>query len=330
VTPLPDPPTQALVQQPAVTQDPPKQQAVVQQSPPKQDPPKQDPPKQDPPKQQVAQKDPPKQDPPKQDPPKQQVAQKDPPRTHQDPPKQDPPKQDPPKQDPPKQDKQTRQAKPETREPAHVAKATPPKQDAPPKQEPAPKRVATTDTLDRADNLYRDKKFQEASSVLATAAKTTADSDEASTLRAKSQRLALLGRAFNNGMAPATPPKDAFDALVQANNYDQTLGSHFESEISQRLAAVAPKAAMSFAAARNFEKAHTAVQRAESLGAGGDQNVRLVKQKLESEAAALYNQAMKELDANPADAKDKLKQIKAMVDAKSPSYQKATKQLASG
>ncbi len=164
--------------------------------------------------------------------------------------------------------------------------------------------------------------------MLAAAAKATSDAGAASTLRTKSQRLALLGHAYNNGMAPASKPAEAFDALVQANNYDQTLGGHFESEISQRLAAIAPKAAMSFAAAHSYAKAHTAVQRAESLGAGGDPNVKLVKQKLESEAAALYNQAMKELDANPASAKDKLKQVKAMVDSKSPSYQRAQKQLA--
>jgi pSer/pThr/pTyr-binding forkhead associated (FHA) protein len=311
VTPLPDPPT--LMKQVAPPPVPPKQDppkvVIAPPPPPKQDPPKVatvNPPKQDPPKQ-IVKPDPPKQDPPKQDPPKQIV------------------RQDPPKQDPPKQTPHT-QAKTDTRDQARTVK--PPKQD-PPKQDSAPKRVATTDAVERADGLYRDKKFIEAANVLATAQKS-ADSDEAASLKGKSQRLLLLAHVFNLGMAPATKPVDAFDALVQANNYDSQLGGHFETDISQRLAAVAPKAALSYAAGHNYDKAHTAVLKAESVGAGGDSNVKIVKQKLESEAAALYAQAVKDYSDNPAAAKEKLRQVKSMVDAKSPTYQKANAKLSGG
>ena len=304
---------------------PPPKQFIVTPTPPKQDPPKQDPPKQvvvapPPPKQ-----DPPKQDPPKQDPPKQVVVATPP---KQDPPKQvvvaTPPKQDPPKQDPPKITHQTNNNSHDTvRTPKQ-----PPKQELPPKQDP-PKRVATADPSDRANSLYQDKKFTEAGNIYLAAAKT-AEPDDAATYKTKGQKLLALAHAYNSGMAPATKAIEAFDNLVQANNFDSQLGGHFEGDITDRLKVVAPKAAISFMVAKNYDKAHTAVQKAEQLGAGSDGNVKVVKQKLESEASAIYAQAIKDFDSNPSAAKDKLRQVKSMLDSKSPTYQKATTKLLGG
>jgi len=275
--------------------------------------------------------------PPKQDPPKQvaqQVTQPAPPTPA--PPKQDPPKQDPPKQDPPKQ---IAQMDPPKQEPKRVETTHTVKQPDPPKREPKheepkheePKRVAVAppptppDQTEKIDSLYRDKKFSEAASIATASARANPDPDESSALKLKAQRLKALAVAYNSGMAPAAKATDAFDQLVAATTYDQNLGGRFESEISQRLAAVAPKAAMSFAGAHNYEKAHIAVLKAETLGAGGDKNVQLVKTKLEGAAQALYQDAIN--DPDPKSSKDKLRQVKAMVDSKSPWFQKATSKL---
>jgi len=256
------------------------------------------------------------------------------------PPKQEPPKQEPPKQEPPKQEppKQIAQKDPPKQEPKHVETHTVKRPD-PPKQEPKheepkreePKRVAIAppppppDQTEKIDALYRDKKFSEAANVATASARANPDPDESSALKLKAQRLKALAVAFNSGMAPAAKATDAFDQLVAATTYDQNLGGRFESEISQRLAAIAPKAAMSFAGAHNFEKAHTAVQKAEALGAGSDKNVQLVKNKLEGAAQALYQDAIN--DPDPKSSKDKLRQVKLMVDSKSPWFQKATSKL---
>ncbi|MEO8552052.1 MAG: hypothetical protein ABI678_18875, partial [Kofleriaceae bacterium] len=276
-----------------------------------------------------------KQDPPKQEPPKVATPTPPPPPPKHAPPKQAPPKQEPPKvvkQDPPKvaPPKVVKQDPPRQANKSRDEVRTKPPKEEPPAREAPPKRVATADATDKADSLYKDKKFNEASNAYAAAAKQTSDPDEASQLRSKSQKLALLARAFNNGMAPATAPKDAYDQLISANNYDATLGSHFEAEISQQLAKIAPKAAMQFAAAHSYEKAHLVVQKAESLGVGSDTNIKFVKQKLEGEAANLYAEAVKEYDSNKDEARDKLKQVKAMLDAKSSTYQKAATKLSGG
>ncbi|HEY6037366.1 MAG TPA: FHA domain-containing protein [Kofleriaceae bacterium] len=259
--------------------------------------------------------------------PKQQVAQQ-----VTSPPKQEPPKQEPPKQEPPKQ---IAQKDPPKQEPKHVDHETHTvKRPDPPKQEPKheePKRVAIAppppppDQTEKIDALYRDKKFSEAANIATASARANPDPDESSALKLKAQRLKALAVAFNSGMAPAAKATEAFDQLVAATTYDQNLGGRFESEISQRLAAIAPKAAMSFAGAHNYEKAHTAVLKAESLGAGSDKNVQLVKTKLEGAAQALYQDAVN--DPDPKSSKDKLRQVKLMVDSKSPWFQKATSKL---
>jgi len=195
---------------------------------------------------------------------------------------------------------------------------------------PAPKRVATVDTDDaksRAESLYRAKKFGEASSVLAAAAKK-ADDGDARELRRTADTYAKLGRALSQGTAPATKSTDAFEALRQAQAYDRNLGSAFDDEIQTKLAQVAPKAALSYMAAKNYPSARSAVIAAQQFGAS--ESVKLVSQKLESVAGELYNTGMRELANNPSSAKEKFRQIKTIVDAKSTWYQKAQKQLQGG
>ncbi|MFT3695300.1 MAG: FHA domain-containing protein [Kofleriaceae bacterium] len=291
ITPTPPPPTQQAQQTPPPT--PP----VAQTPPPKQDPPKVDPPKVDPPKQVVAQTPPPK----------------------QDPPKQDPPKVDPPKQQPKQQPQQARV-------PQTVKKDPPPPKNDPPKQDPPKQRVAVADPSDRADALYREKKFQAAADLYKSAA-GSADGDDATTYKRKASSLVAFGKAFNNGMVPGAKATEAFDNLVKAKNFDAQLGGHFKDDIEEKLRTVAPKAAISFSGSQEFEKAHTAVQTAEALGAGSDGNLKIVKDKLESAARQIYQDAMKEFDSNPSDAKEKLRRVEAIVDSKSPTYAKAKAKL---
>jgi hypothetical protein len=197
-----------------------------------------------------------------------------------------------------------------------------------PKREPEPKRVAAGIDADeaksRADNLYRSKKFGEASSYLASAAKKL-DGSDARELRRTADMYAKLGRAFAQGTAPATKSTTAFEALRQAQNYDRNVGSAFEDEIKTELAQVAPKAALSYMAAKSYAQARSAVIVAQQFGSS--ESVRVVSVKLESVARELYNEGMRELGDNPSAAREKFKEITTIVDSKSTWYQKAQKQL---
>ena len=219
-------------------------------------------------------------------------------------------------------------------EPKVVAKAPEPKAQPTPKQqkkrietrpEPAPKRVAvavdSSAAVDKADALYRSKKFNDASAVLAKAA-ASAGEDEASDLRDKSKKYSLLGRAYSNGTAPAVKPVVAFAALQQASNLDANVGNAHQDEINGKRAAIAPKAAVAFAAVGDWGNARTAYLVAQRAGSS-DPNLAIVKQKLEAAANELYAAANKEAASNPGPAKEKLKQIRALVDAKSPIAVKA-------
>jgi hypothetical protein len=209
------------------------------------------------------------------------------------------------------------------------------RRDTTPTPNPAPppaKRVATgadpEAAKSKADALYRQKKFTEASSVLSSAAKAVGDDSEARQLRRTSDMYTKLGRALAAGTAPATKSTEAFEALRQAANYDGNVGNAFDGEINSKLAQVAPKAALSYMAAKNYSAARSAVLVAQQFGAS--KSVELVSSKLESGAGDLYNEAMRELDSNPSGAKEKFRQIKSIVDAKSSWYQKAQKQLQGG
>jgi pimeloyl-CoA synthetase len=72
--------------------------------------------------------------------------------------------------------------------------------------------------------------------------------------------------------------------------------------------------------------AEVAVRTAEGNGiSNGD--TKLVRDKLEQAAKDLYDQAAAEINSNPDAAKQKLRQIKGMVDGKSPTLQKANQLL---
>lgn len=192
----------------------------------------------------------------------------------------------------------------------------------------APKRVAAAidpeTAKNQADSLYRAKKFSEASSYLSNAAKKVDESD-ARELRRLADMYAKLGRALAAGTAPATRSTDAFEALRKAQNYDRNVGNAFDDEIQTKLGQVAPKAALSYVAARDYPAARNALVVAQRFGAS--ENVKIVALKLESAASELYNDAMRELKSDPAAAKEKFRQIKSIVDSKSTWYQRAQKQL---
>ncbi len=189
---------------------------------------------------------------------------------------------------------------------------------------PAPKREVAVDSsgaIDRADGMYRNKKFNDAANVLAAAAKSASE-DEASDLRDKSKKYGLLGKAYAQGMAPAAKATVAFEALQSAANLDANVGGAHQGEINEKRAAIAPKAAVAFAAAKEWGKARTAYLAAQRAGSS-DPNLAFVKQKLESAASDLYVAANAQASSNPGPAKEKLKQIKMLVDAKSPIAVKA-------
>lgn len=195
-----------------------------------------------------------------------------------------------------------------------------------PKREP--KRVATADSSSsnaktKADALYKSKKFNDASSVLANAARS-ASGDDARELKKTSEYYAGLGKAMNAGMAPGTDAVVAFENLRRASNYDRNVGGFFDNDIQTKLAQVAPKAAFSYYAKKNYQAARIAVIAAEQYGNGD--GVAIVRQKLESVARDLYNDAQTD-NFQSSNSKDKLKQIRLIVDSKSPWYQKATKAL---
>jgi hypothetical protein len=317
-TDLPKPEVKVEPITPPPKADPPK---IAKADPPKVEPPKADPPKADPPK--IAKVDPPKADPPKADPPKADPPKADPPKIAKvDPPK---PKADPPKADPPKAD------------PPKIVKAEPPKQ-TPPKQvkrtnttvEPKPKRVATAvdtgEVKTRADELYRNKKFSEAASVLYSSAKSLPE-DDAKPLRYTASAYDKLARAYSIGTQPATKPIEAYQQLKAAESYDRAVGGAFIKEIQGKLAQVSPKAAIGFMAAKDYEAAHVAVATAETLGTANE-TTKIVKQTLDSRASDLYQQAKD--DPTGDGAKEKLRRILKMVDPKSVWYGKAQKLLTGG
>lgn len=251
-----------------------------------------------------------------------------------------PPKQETPKQvavapTPPKQE--TKQVVAPT--PPKQEIKTPPKQQArkePKKQEKkvvedtppttAPKKVAVADdsaAKAKADDLYRKRKFTDAATVLSNAAKS-ADDDEAPKLRTTADYYQKLYKALNTGEAPAQDPLIAFDNLRSAVSYDKQVGGQFVGEIEGKLGTVAPKAAFKALAQKNYQKARTAVIEAERLGAGD--SVSTVKTKLESVARDLYNGAQQD-GFDTSNGKDKLKQIKLIVDSKSVWFGKAQKAL---
>jgi hypothetical protein len=218
----------------------------------------------------------------------------------------------------PKREKKETPPPPVKTEVATEAKEEPPEEDAPsgpldPKAE------------QKAEALYKDKKFSDAAKVLTQAA-SKASGDKAKQLRRKSQLYSSLGKEYFSGMA-AGSSSEAFEALRRAQNYDRELGNAFDADISSKLSQVAPKAATTYMAKKNYSGARDALIVAEKFGS--TEGVKLVREKLESIASGIYAEASKELEKDPASAsaKDKLRQIKSMVAPNSPWYQKADKLL---
>jgi hypothetical protein len=127
-------------------------------------------------------------------------------------------------------------------------------------------------------------------------------------------------------MAPGTKPTDAFGALRRAINFDRDAGSAYLSELQERLVAVAPRAAASYMAAKEYESAFQAVRQSEALGTKSTSN-QTVRGMLEALAAELLRGAQSELASDPEGAKKKLRQILGIVDAKNPLYLRAQKLL---
>jgi outer membrane biosynthesis protein TonB len=296
--------------------------------------------------------DPPKPEP--TDPAKPDPAKPDPAK-NPDPPTPEPPKPEPPKPEPPRPEPPTPEPtiKPDTPEPPKPDPTTDPsKSDDPGKNKnnknnknnnlkngnktqptrpqvgtaPKPDKPDTSSVRNRAIDLYRQKKFGEAAALLNQYASTTSGT-EASDLRTLASVYQQLGVAYNRGMAPAAKPVDAFKDLRRALNLDTgAAAGEFKVEIKNRLAQIAPKAAMSFYVRKEYDQAAQAVRLAEANGvSNGD--TKLVRDKLEQAAKDLYDQAAKEINSNPDSAKQKLRQIKGIVDANSPTLAKATAML---
>ncbi len=196
------------------------------------------------------------------------------------------------------------------------------------KKDPKETRVAVADASGaraKAEQLYRAKNFTAASSTLRAAA-GSADADEATDLKTLAAAYEKFGRLYNLGMAEGTSTKDAWAALNKAKSYDNGAGSEFASEIDARLAKIAPKAAVTFMAARDFLGAKRAVALAEAAG-NKNATTESVRASLEQRAGELVKQAQAELSSDPGSAKQKLKQAQSLVDPKSPWHQKAGKLL---
>jgi hypothetical protein len=130
-------------------------------------------------------------------------------------------------------------------------------------------------------------------------------------------------------MAPGTAPKDALDQLKKAKNLDGSAGRAYMGEIEGRIGQVAPKAAVLYMAAKDYEGAAAAVRLAESVGSSSS-TIGSVKSALESAARTLYNEAVAQKGSDPDGAKQKLRQVQKIVPSSSPWYQKAGKALGAG
>jgi hypothetical protein len=200
----------------------------------------------------------------------------------------------------------------------------PPKNDTPP---PAPKKDPDA-VIRAADQAYAQRHFNEASNMLMAASKTASDSD-AKTLRHRAETIDRFSRFFSGGTAPAASAVDAFEKLRTAQPLDAVLGNAFKSDIDERLKQVASKAALSYMATKptpHYAEAQTAVTVSESLGVSNN-NTKLVRNGIESAARDLYNEASKESDSNPQDAREKLRKLLAFIDQKSPVGDRARKLL---
>ena len=187
-------------------------------------------------------------------------------------------------------------------------------------------RTTTTDVSaakEKAEALYRSRKFNDAVSVLRSAA-SSASETEAKQLRSLAAAYDQVGRAYNIGTGPSTPAVEAYTSLQKALNYESQIGIH-AGEIKSRLAQVAPRAAIKYMSDKSFELAFKAVRVAEQYG-GANSSTESVRRGLTTVANDLYRQAMAEKSINPGSARQRLQRIKGIID-KAPVVAQAEKAL---
>jgi hypothetical protein len=181
------------------------------------------------------------------------------------------------------------------------------------------------DVKAEATGLYRSKNFSGAAQEI-TSALAGFGNEDTKDLKSLAAIYTQLGKAYAIGLAPSTKPIDAYQALLRAIAYDREVGSAYTPELQDRLAAIAPRAATSYMAARSYEQALQAVRMAESLSSRSD-NLKIVRGMLEDTAKELLRAARGELSSDPDAARQKLRQVMAMVEPRNPLYAQAQKLL---
>jgi hypothetical protein len=181
------------------------------------------------------------------------------------------------------------------------------------------------DVIAEATNLYRSKNFAGAAQAISSALPGFTV-EEARDLRGMAGTYTQLGKAYATGMSPSSKPIDAYQALCRALDYDRSLGNAYSVELKDKLAAVAPRAATAYMAAKSFEQALQAVHVAASLGSKSD-NLKIVLSGLEDNARELLRVARSEMATDPDDARQKARQVQGMVEPKTQLYVQAGKLL---
>jgi hypothetical protein len=181
------------------------------------------------------------------------------------------------------------------------------------------------DVIAEATSLYRSKNFAGAAQAISSALPGFTV-EEARDLRGIQGTYTQLGKAYATGMSPSSKPIDAYQALCRALEFDRSLGNAYSAELKDKLAAVAPRAATAYMAAKSFEQALQAVHIAESLGSKSD-NLKIVRSGLEDNARELLRVARSEMATDPDDARQKARQVQGMVEPKSQLYVQAGKLL---
>jgi hypothetical protein len=226
-----------------------------------------------------------------------------------------------PRSEPPRPTKTAKHA--EVRRPEHraveVAAA------APAAAKPKHSGRSVADLKAEATGLYRSKNFSGAALAISSSL-TGFSSDDTRDLKNIAGIYTQLGKAYAVGMGPGTRAIDAFQALRNALNYDRDVGGAYQSELRERLAQVAPKAANSYMAAKSYEQALQAVRAAEQVGSTSE-SLQVVRSSLEGTAHDLLSDARKEIASDPDGAKQKARQVLGIVEPKSPLYAQAQKLL---
>jgi pSer/pThr/pTyr-binding forkhead associated (FHA) protein len=174
---------------------------------------------------------------------------------------------------------------------------------------------------------YQAKNFSRAAEHLTKALPSFSGGD-AQELKSLANIYSQLGRSYHIGMGPATKTTEAYEQLRRALGYDSDLGpaygTAYVGDIKKRLLDVAPRAAMKYMADKAFERAFDAASFSEKIGSSSP-SIKLVRDKLESLAADLLKAAQSELSSNPAEARQKARQVKGMVAPGHPLYVKASR-----